>query len=205
MDTNDAADIERRTFEFFRQSTHDEEGKEREEEKKLLLKTGGPIFDVEEADVVKSAMISLGAEVATLAQPIVPARYCQALVDCASSSLSVQSTGRLVRRSGAALAATLYSVVVNEMEDILESPPGIQQTACPMTVAMIKAGEENLGNLLRRSLGSETDAGTIARCREALTYRDQAESGGILAAGYVSVDRESQDNQFLVKLLDPKD
>ena len=210
---NQAGEILRRTLDFFEGGEEKQRSDEIDdwEEKTLRLNTGGPIFEVEEPDLVRSALISLVSETVVLAHPSISARYCAGMMDCSMKCLSLHSARPIVR-TGALLAYCLYSVVVREMEEIqipgaLESSVMIQ---CPMTMAMVKSGEEVLANMLRRcaaGLGADapacvlSDPATVARCEEALAMRERAESGGMLAVGQMALERASRDNTFLVQLL----
>ncbi|KAL7570375.1 hypothetical protein ACA910_017213 [Epithemia clementina (nom. ined.)] len=208
--TTKYTEIQKITLDFFEQSDSPmSEDKDCDwQEKKIRLNTGGPLFKVEEPDLIRAALLSLASETVILAPPALSARYCAGLMECSIKSLSFQ-TARTIRRSGALLAYSLFSAVIREMEEAFLVDGAMKQ--CPMTMAMIKSGEDVLAAILGRccagidsSDGSLADPATVARCEEALAARDRAENGGMLAAGRIALDRARQDNTFLVDMLASK-
>ena len=172
------------------------------QEKKIRLNTGGPVFQVEEPALVRAAMITLATEAVLQADTVVSAPFCAGLMDCVINCLTFESV-RPVRRSAALLAYSLYAAVVGEMETLHDSVSMGASNKCPLTMAMMEAGEEVLYRVLcrRRKNDSKRDPATVARCEEALSMREKAEQGGILAAGQIAVDRATRDNAFLVQLV----
>jgi hypothetical protein len=186
-------------------------------------RTGGPLFDAEEADVVRAAKLSVAAELVAAASsssasdcPGALARHCHLLVGGCLDALRLDAS-RPVRRSGALLARELYAAVLREHER-LDSPArgaGSWGGPIPLTIALVEAGEEALAAALERCLGLDdlddlgddrprfADPAAAARCREALSVRSEAEDGGMLAAGRLLVREGSGRRHVAPLLLEP--
>jgi hypothetical protein len=162
------------------------------EQTQLRVNTGGPLFDAEEPDVLRSAAINVVCEVFRVVDPSIIAKHCAVVVECAKLSLQLEAS-RPVRRSGALLASVLYSALLREIERHDSSAMSKQQVHCPFALAMVSGGEESLASILSRiekggdltdlheDKGRQYDPATVARCKEALAAREEAESSGILA------------------------
>ena len=170
------------------------------EETKLRVNTGGPVFDTEENDLVRSASINLVAEVVRLSPPAVTSRFVPTLVDCAKLSLQLDSS-RPVRRSGALLASSLYTAVLHEIEEQDPEMLAKQKLECPLTLALVAHDETSLLSSLTRAAKGEDlsdlsqdrlfDPATVARCREALTTRDTIEATGVLDLATLAITSQS--------------
>jgi hypothetical protein len=169
------------------------------EEVKVRVNTGGPVFDIEENDLVRGAAISLVAEVVRVSSPASLARFAPTLIQCAKMSLQLDSS-RPVRRSGALLASSLYGAILREIE---EQDPQIlskQQLECPLTLAMVSNDEASLVTFLARTEKGEDlmdlkedryfDPATVARCREALTTRQSIEETGVIGLAALSISSQ---------------
>jgi hypothetical protein len=173
------------------------------EETQLKVNTGGPVFDKEENDLVRGAAISLVAEVVRVCPPALLARFAPILVHCAKVSLQLDSS-RPVRRSGASLAASLYTAVWREIEEQLDDTISFRskrQLQCPLTIALVASDESSLVVSLSRAergadlsdLGNDRhfDPATSARCQEARMTRERIEETGVLALASLSISSQS--------------
>eukprot|EP00977_Amphora_coffeiformis_P014001 scaffold3823_cov195-Amphora_coffeaeformis.AAC.11 len=168
------------------------------EETLLRVKTGGPVFDKEEDDIVRGAAINLVSEVVRLANPVVITRFVPMLIECAKLALQLEAS-RPVRRSGAQLASCLYATAIREIEEQDPKMLSNQQVECPLLVAMVSSNENSLATLLARvetgsdlsdldaEKGRQFDPATVARCKEALALRHEVKSTGILALAELSL------------------
>jgi Required for nuclear transport of RNA pol II C-terminus 1 len=162
----------------------------------LRARTGGPLFNVEEEEVIRAATITLVAELLSVVSREVTASYCAILMDCCITTLQLESS-RPIRRAGATLSRELYAALVREQDDLLCTLSDCSTTnspRVPLSVAMVAGREDILCALLRRvvdsndsadNMGRLHDPATAARCQEALSLRDEAASGGILTAGRI--------------------
>jgi hypothetical protein len=183
----------------------------------LRARTGGPLFNVEEEEVIRAATITLVSELVSVVSRDVTASYCEILMDCCITTLQLESS-RPIRRAGATLARELYAALVCEQDDLLcalNACRANNSPRVPLSVAMVAGREDILCALLRREVNSNDSADskgrlhdpvTAARCQEALSLRDDAASGGILTAGRIV--RESnmvQENRAVAHfLVEPK-
>ena len=90
---------------------------EERQEQDIRVRTGGPVFAVEEADSIRAARISVLAELVSVSTPSVMARYCSILIPLIVDTLQLE-TSRLVGRAAALLARELYTCVLREGEDL---------------------------------------------------------------------------------------
>jgi len=215
--------IQRETHKYFihGRNGNDEVGQpssqeERWEETDIRVATGGPLFKSEEKDVVRAAKINVVSELVAAVNPAVLARHCSDLVACSKQSLQLD-VSRPVRRAGALLSRSLYAALVREKDGLVASASS-SGAHVSYASAMVSAQEDTLAAALERcvkvddlgDLGEEKrrqyDPASIARCREALALRREAEEGGILAlAGLAreSERREHRDNPIIRTLLEP--
>ncbi|KAL7466148.1 hypothetical protein ACHAXS_006441 [Conticribra weissflogii] len=177
---------------------HDSDNDDENEDRKIRLKTGGPVFDTEEDDLLRSATISVVCELIAALNPAVIATYCPILVQLAITALRLDSS-RPVRRAAAFLSREIYACVEKETN---ESGSGNGNTSSSMAVALMSADEESLFNLLRLCLSADevdykskdrcnravkgkvrlVDPATQSRCEEALKIRQDLDDSGILNA-----------------------
>jgi hypothetical protein len=210
--------IQVQTHDYFmngRDASENEElsPEERREEMELRLGTGGPLFTSEEGDTVRASRITVVAELVLVALPSVSARHCSVLVRSSIDALRLDAS-RPVRRAGAFLANALYEALIREQNEMLDaSPEHLRKLSFPMAVAMVSAQEEVLSAALDRCVtgndlddlegeGRVRDAATIVRCEEAMARRDEAERGGILAAGKLAAESQRlNESNPIVRLL----
>jgi len=191
--------IQSQTHSYFIGLDGDDSDNEDEiEERKIRLNTGGPVFDTEEDDLLRSATISVVCELIAALNPAVIATYCPILVHLATTALRLESS-RPVRRAAAFLSSGIYALVEKE---ITESGSWNDSTTSSMAVALMSADEESLSNVLRQCVSSDdvdikknemsnravkgkvrlVDPATQSRCKEALKIRRELEDSGILNA-----------------------
>ncbi|KAG7370077.1 nuclear transport of RNA pol II C-terminus 1 domain containing protein [Nitzschia inconspicua] len=202
-DVVDAISIQRETTEFFsmkKQMNEDELSfKEKLEEQDLRLRTGGPMFEVEECEAVRSTRISVLAELVAASSPSVVAPYCHEFVPLCIDALQLD-TSRLVTRAAALLARELYSCLLREAEDFvsfLESQDSMGSSesavSIPLAKATSSAREDRLNTAMKvyirgvdaTSRNHITDVTTNARCMEAINLRTEAEKLGIFVAAEI--------------------
>jgi hypothetical protein len=186
---------------------------EDDDERLFRLKTGGPIFDKEENDVIRSACISLVAELLSALHPSSLAGFCPTIVPLAVDALRLDHS-RLVRRASAMLSRELYSCALRESNSISVGETEDQNLS--FTVALLSNGEDILHSTLKRAYSGDDldlkteqvtisavsgklrfyDSATIVRCEEALNLRRElVENGTInLAALIMKSNRENQDS-----------
>ena len=165
--------------------------KELWEEQDIRLKTGGPVFDFEEAEVVRSLRISIVSELVASAAPHVLAPYIGLLSKVAREALLLEQDSRMVQRSAALLARELYARAQREALDLADALGGIANRAVvvPISTALVESDEEALLATLTGFASSANtarpvlfDSAVLARCREALELRNQADKAGVFVA-----------------------
>ena len=173
------------------------------DEKKIRINTGGPIFSMEETDVLRAGAISVVCELVSVLNTVTVAKYCHILVKLVTDALQLNKS-RPVRRAAACLARDLYSCV---MREVTESNDG-GNTA--LAVAIVDAVEDKLYNLLIRcvvaddlaiSTGSAlVDPATLCRCQEAVDIRQELDDMGVLqAAALISNSLQDEMNDPVVE------
>jgi Required for nuclear transport of RNA pol II C-terminus 1 len=193
---------------------------DRWDETDVRLRTGGPLFEEEEDEVVRAAKLSVVTELVMASQPAVLSRYCYTLVRCSIGCLQ-QGRSRPIRRSGALLARELYAAVIREHDEQVPVSSNCGEApahAIPFSVAIVgAANEKSLALALERCLHHEdvndlgvdqprlADPATSARCQEALQARAEAEEIGILAAGRLLAESDiaASSQPLLQMLLEP--
>ncbi|KAL3794355.1 hypothetical protein ACHAW5_002944 [Stephanodiscus triporus] len=163
-----------------------------EDEKKIRLNTGGPIFSMEETDVLRAGAISVVCELISMLNPTTVASYCHVLVKLATDALQLDAS-RPIRRIAACLARDLYNCV---MREATSSSGGNKDCTSSMAVAIVDADEENLYNILTRCVSADElamierpilDPATQSRSQEAINIRLVLEAMGVLQAAAVIV------------------
>ena len=184
--------------------------RELRDERDVRLRTGGPIFEFEEADVVRSLRITVLSElVASAANPSALVPCVRLLSRTATEALHLEGDGsRIVQRSAALLARELYARIVEEAADLIdaleeEEDQRASPTLLPLSVALVEGDEESsLCATLRSMANGErshangttvaTDPAVVARCSEALSLRTEAEQrGAFLASQLVLEERRA--------------
>jgi Required for nuclear transport of RNA pol II C-terminus 1 len=216
--------IQEATHHYFLKVVHhdldDASDEDRWDETDVRLRTGGPLFEEEENELVRAAKLSVVTELVMASQPAVLSRYCHTLVRCSIGCLQ-QGRSRPIRRSGALLARELYAAAIREHDEQVPVPSNCGETPAqgiPFSVAMVSAAnEKSLALALERCLNHEdvndlgvnqqrlADPATSARCQEALQARAEAEETGILPAGRIIAESEASANSqpLLQMLLEP--
>lgn len=179
---------------------------DRFEQGKVRLMTGGPLFDMEENDVIRSAIISILAELLSVLEPSSAARYCATLVPFATYALILDHS-RLVRRASAFLSRELYLCALRELIASKED------RSSEYILSLISSGEDKLFTALNRAHNSDDldlktnltlqpsvsgksrlyDSATIARCKEAISCRQELEEDGIINAATLILKAQEQD------------
>jgi hypothetical protein len=177
------------------------------DEKKIRLNTGGPIFAMEETDLLRAGAISVVCELVSTLNPITIASYCHILVKLATDALQLDSS-RPVRRVAACLARDLYACVMRE----LTTPSGENiESTCSMAVAIVDANEDKLYNVLTRCVSSNelaktdfVDPSTQYRSQEAIDIRQELEALGVLRAAAVVLLEQSKYPESIIQKLSIK-
>jgi hypothetical protein len=174
------------------------------EDMDIRLKTGGPLFVAEEADLVRSGKLVLVSELISKMHPASVARYCGILTWCATNTL-ILSEKRIIRRSGALLARELYATLLREHFAV---------DGYGFAMQFVMGSEHELAVMLERCAAGEDlqdwvqnqerffDPATVARCKEALELLCQARDAGILAAARVAANAMKR-NAAVPILLEP--
>jgi Required for nuclear transport of RNA pol II C-terminus 1 len=216
--------IQEATHHYFLKGVHhdldDACDEDRWDETNVRLRTGGPLFEEEENELVRAAKLSVVTELVMASHPAVLSRYFHTLVRCAIGCLQ-QGRSRPIRRSGALLARELYSAAIREHDEQVPVPSNCGETleqGIPFSAAMAGAADEkSLALALERCLNHEdvndlgvsqqrlADPATSARCQEALQKRAEAEEIGILAAGRLLAESDvaASSQPLLQMLLEP--
>ena len=155
------------------------------------LAVGGPLFQAEENDAMRAALLNFAVEVVRKADKHVFVRHAAIFVNGATESIRIDSS-RLLRRAGATLAREIYNLLVDEQDEYLEDLGRGTPAQCPCAMAVASSNEESLALALERCMkGLDRndrphdnnyidDLATKARCEEALWLRQQIFEGGIL-------------------------
>jgi hypothetical protein len=181
------ARIQEETHRYFVEGTdqhHDEEERPSREDLDLRVRTGGPVFQSEENDVLRAGCVAVLAELISSALPAVVARHCRTLIHFAATSLTLE-TSRPVRRATAILCYELYCAILREQD---EESYGSVDLPSSLAVETVSSGEEELLLALKRCVNASDvktrlyDPAMTERCKEALDARMAIERSGILPA-----------------------
>eukprot|EP00980_Cylindrotheca_fusiformis_P006140 scaffold1319_cov126-Cylindrotheca_fusiformis.AAC.29 len=158
----------------------------------IRFRTGGPMFEAEEFDLVRAARASVIAELVSASKPMAVAPYCRFLIRLVVDALTLDSS-RAVCRAVALLARELYGCILRELDETLEatntSTPAEAGITMPFTMAVVSSDDEEvLFSILQvhasgvgdASLRKVDDPATSTRCSEALDLRCQSEESGLL-------------------------
>jgi hypothetical protein len=190
--------IQDKTHDYFLRLDHRPEELEQEsqegkwEEQDTRVKTGGPVFSMEETDIVRSARVSVLAELVTVSKPSTVAPHCRLFVRLIIDVLRLDSS-RTVCRAAALLARECYGCLLreqNELAEAVDDPNHHGGAPLPLAVALLSSDEELLFSTLRNhalSRGDDSerrvdDPATAVRCQEAISLREQADEAGIFTA-----------------------
>ena len=207
--TSDTArTVQQKTYDYFNQRQDDASSdlpdpREAGESRRLLASTGGPVFAVEETDVLRSSCVAIVAELILVAPPRVTAGFVAVLVGLVKDILSLERS-RLLTRAGAFLGSALYMAVRNEDEE----KPGEIHVARNLVVSgedTMRSQLEKISTLQLADDGDKLfDPALVARCEEALDVRSTISN--ILAVANLAVSSESSESStqtFLRRALQP--
>ena len=179
----------------------------------LRVRTGGPLFETENADVVRSGMMIVVSDLVSVLAASVTARYATILISCCIDTLRLDAS-RPVRRAGAALARELYGALVREQDEFLEAMALKSNFDVVLAMAMVEGHEDLLFTVLQRIISRADHAVQVngierlhdpalnARCQEAIALRKNADQGGILVAGKIALEaNQCDDSSFVARLL----
>ena len=191
------------TSQLIQSQTHSyfvgEDGKETEwngiDEKKIRINTGGPVFSMEETDVLRAGAVSVVCELVSVLEPITVASYCHILVGLVINALQLDSS-RPVRRIAACLARELYDCTMKEVT----AEHGVKgKCTSTMAVAIVSADEEQMYHTLTRCVSAvepitgRIDPASQSRCEEAIELRLELEGLGVLQAASLIANSLEQD------------
>jgi hypothetical protein len=165
------------------------------------------VFQVEENDLVRASKISVAAHLVSVSDPAVLSQHCSLFVGCALDSIRLENS-RPMRRSGALLARELYQKLRRKTPQRVADSV---EDSVAFAAAIVAAREELLAATLERcvrfhdqaDLGDEAryyDPATVARCEEALEFRNEAED--ILVAGRMVVENRQSIPKVLLEPLE---
>ena len=185
-----------------------EENSQYHQDMYLRLRTGGPVFNNEEEDVIRAACISILAELVSALPPSSVAPHCVTLVVLGTNALQLDHS-RLVRRAAALLCRELYFCGLREAEN--EHGHEAHARGIPFILALLSSGEDVICAALRRSVAADDvdvtydnevkavsgksrlfDSATIARCEEALEARQELEASGLIKAGFIILKAQNR-------------
>lgn len=164
-------------------------------EQDIRAKTGGPIFALEEHDLVRSIRLSTIAELVSVVPPSTLAPYCGLLIRLVTNVLRLDKS-RTACRAAALLAREFYGCLLREKDELGALVGTYQHDESPLQLAVAIVANENdegmlVETLLNHSTGSESFAGgrnindlaVSARSQEALALREDGED--ILEAAHL--------------------
>lgn len=194
--------IEQQTYEFLnREVLHYDNAADLKEEKHRKVLVGGPIFEAEELDALRSGCFNCLAEVIMiLAQPNLVAQFIPRIVFLCLDALRL-GKGRLVRRAAAFLSREVYRAALREGKMLVSDEVIPHQLFPSLTMELVTSGEACLAATLKQLsvsnaiTGKSTyDPATDARSTEALQLRQLCEECGFLAlASAMAKEREQSD------------
>lgn len=187
--------IQRQTHTYFIEA-HDSD------ERQVRVNTGGPVFKLEEGDLLRATSISVVCELVTVLKPSSVAPFCHVLVKLVIDAMQLDDS-RPVHRAAATLARELYICIENEVSSNDNSP-----TTASLAVAMACSQERLLYSIIQSyaSVGYATsngkkryiDAATQSRCAEAVETRDNLESLSVFgAAAFVANSMKVEDDPMV--------
>lgn len=199
----DAQLIQKQTHLYFMGAENKAIDNEMIDKKKICLNTGGPIFSMEETDLLRAGAILVVCELVSVLNTATVANYCHILVRLVTDALQLNKS-RPVRRAAACLARDLYSCVMREVTESNDEGNTV------LVVTIVDADEDILYNLLIHcvaandlaiSTGSAlVDPATQCRCQEAVAIRQDLYGMGVLqAAALISNSLQDEMNDPVVQ------
>jgi hypothetical protein len=172
------------------------------DERQVRINTGGPVFKLEEGDLLRATSISVVSELVIVLKPASVAPFCHILVKLVSDALQLDDS-RPVHRAAATLARELYASIEDEVSNNDNSP-----LSASLAVAMASSHESLLCSIIKSgaSVGYTTsngnrcyiDAATQSRCAEAVEIRDNLESCSVFStASFVAESLKVEDNPMV--------
>ena len=193
-------DIQSQTHSYYMPSGENDRDME---ELQVRVNTGGPVFEIEESDLLRATSISIVCELVGVLKPAAVVAYCHILVKLVIDALQLDDS-RPVRRAAALLARELYSIVETEL-----SSNGDTSVSDSMAVAMVCSHESILYNVLQTCVsGRDTntagevrymDVATQSRCTEAIEIRNHLESMSVFDAAAMVAHSIDVEKEPLVK------
>ena len=170
---------------------------------RVRVNTGGPVFEMEENDLLRATSISVVCELISVLKPATVVTYCDIVVKLVIDALRLDDS-RPVRRAAAMLAREMYSVMDRELYSDNDTP-----ASDSMAVAMVCSNESVLHKVLQSCVsGRDTNtAGEIrymdpaiqSRCIEAIEVRNQLESMSIFSAASLVAQSINVEKEPLVQ------
>jgi len=157
----------------------------------LRVNTGGPLFEVELHDVLRSSCIFLVAEVVNFAFPSSISSYVSELVHLVISALHLEQS-RSVRRAVSFLAACIYGAALREAEGEWDTKS--------LIIALVKSKEVAMKDVLIISMNQDPvsskvhDPALSARCEEALNARTQLEEIEAFSVAAMYIEELNRDD-----------
>jgi hypothetical protein len=170
----------------------------------LRVRTGGPIFQLEENDVLRAGCVSVLSELVSSTLPAVVARYCRVLMLFATNALNLE-VSRPVTRVTAMLCNELYCAVLLEHDEAVTptADRSFDYNVNSLAVEMVSSDEEALHSALRRCVDIKDDVvvgkqrlfdpATTERCKKALETREEVDRLGVFAAANLYVASTKQE------------
>jgi hypothetical protein len=206
---DEMSNILQQTHSYFRNTRSEDEDTDGETledqraEMDIRLRTGGPVFDVEEADAVRAARVSVVSELVSTCDPSSIAPYGRMLAEMCISALRLENS-RMVTRASALLARELYGAVLREYEMLQQqSSLAFENKQKSLAMSFFGTREDLLQVLLQEhaslvddkteSSSLWKDPATSARCVEALGLRDQLEQAGLIAVTRLAIAANEED------------
>ena len=200
---NFSLDIQDQTYSYFVGTDNETDNYDYLHERRVRLNTGGPVFEMEEDDLLRSTSISVVCELISVLQSPSIVSYCHLLVQLAIDALQLDNS-RPVRRAAASLARDLYVSVDNE----LSCNDALHPTSS-MAVAMVCSQESVLYSVLQScASGNDTlpngnarylDMATQSRCTEAIELREHLQSLAVFDAATLVSDSLTVESVPVVK------
>ena len=187
-------DIQDQTHSYFVGTDDETDNNDNLHERRVRLNTGGPVFEMEEDDLLRSTSISIVCELISVLQSASIVSYCRILVKLAIDALRLDDS-RPVRRAAASLARDLYASVENELVDALHPTSS-------MAVAMLCSQEDVLYSVLQSCASGNAhylDTATQSRCTEAIDLRDHLQSLAVFDAAALISDSLKVESEPVVK------
>eukprot|EP00559_Dactyliosolen_fragilissimus_P000218 CAMPEP_0184874472 /NCGR_PEP_ID=MMETSP0580-20130426/42419_1 /TAXON_ID=1118495 /ORGANISM="Dactyliosolen fragilissimus" /LENGTH=692 /DNA_ID=CAMNT_0027377499 /DNA_START=547 /DNA_END=2625 /DNA_ORIENTATION=+ len=106
------------------------------------LKTGGPVFESEETDILRSTQLSIASEIiAVVHRPSSISQFCSALIRLGQTSLSLDAS-RSIRRVAALLAREIYSCALRELTSVRDDTNVMASHLGPIQLTMDTKNED---------------------------------------------------------------